>query len=522
MNQKKIGATLVYLRTVISVAISLVYTPYMLRVLGRSEYGAIQLAGSMISYLNLIGLGVSASYIRFNIQSRKDGDKNREYELNGAYFSIFLIMGFLALIGGLILVWYANDIMGSKISADEYELLKKLMLICVVNLTISFPGSIFRMMLNAYEKFFFIHVIETITAILSPALCFILLFSGYRSISLMLIALVSNVIQIAANATYALKKLHLKIIFKRHKLIYYREILVFSGFIFINQIVNTINWNVDSYLTALFIGTAGTAIYAFGYQFENYFITLSTAISNVFAPQVNNLVVHHDQEGINECFCRIGRLQAILLLFVLGVYLVIGKQFVVLFAGENYLTSFYISAILMGATVIPLSQNLGIEIQRAMNKHQFRSFLYLTIAIVNIIISIPLCKSYGVIGCVVGTAIGQVVGNTIIMNFYYKYKIKINVNRYFREVAKVLPSIGGSLLICFLLEQFWDGQERILQLFLRGSESGLMRVGGFLVLGVAVSAIFAVNIWCFCLNRYEKDIILGFWGTTKKKKTDIL
>ena len=48
--------------------------------------------------------------------------------------------------------------------------------------------------------------------------------------------------------------------------------------------------------------------------------------------------------------------------------------------------------------IVPLSQNIGISIIQAMNKHKFRSIVYLAIAILNIIISIPLAKQYAGIG----------------------------------------------------------------------------------------------------------------------------
>ncbi len=38
-------------------------------------------------------------------------------------------------------------------------------------------------------------------------------------------------------------------------------------------------------------------------------------------------------------------------------------------------------------SIIPLSQNIGIEIQRAMNKHIFSSITYSLFAILNIIIT---------------------------------------------------------------------------------------------------------------------------------------
>lgn len=495
MNQKKIGTLLVYFKMIISIIISFIYTPYMLMTLGKSEYGAISIASSMISYLNLIGLGVSSSYVRFNIRVRKKGDREEEYTLNGIYFLLFLVMGIITLIAGIVLVKNAEYVLGDKILPEEYKIVKRLMLICVINMAVSFPGGLFRMMLNAYEKFFFISATEFIATVLQPAVCFMLLLHGHRSIALQVTAMLLSFLQFFLNATYAFHILKLRIVFRRYKLKYIKEIFAFSSFIFLNQIVNTINWNVDNYLTAIFIGTTGTAVYAFGYQFQNYYMTLSTTIANVFAPQLNKLIYDKKMNQINECFCRIGRLQAILLMFVFGVFLNIGKSFVLVFTGSSdYIPSFYVAVILMASTIIPLSQNLGIEIQRAMNKHKFRSVLYMGIAVLNLLVSIPLCKKYGAIGCALGTAFGQIIGNIIIMNIYYQKKIGINVLKYYIEILKVLPSVILAFIICSVGKYF---------VFIPVTKIG------FLSSAVIVSCIYIIVIWMLGLNKYEKQLLIG-------------
>ena len=55
--------------------------------------------------------------------------------------------------------------------------------------------------------------------------------------------------------------------------------------------------------------------------------------------------------------------------------------------------------------MVPLTQNLGIEMQRAQNLHKYRSIIYGAMAIGNLAISIWLCQYLGAIGCAIGTAI---------------------------------------------------------------------------------------------------------------------
>ena len=56
-NQLKLGAVLSYVSTGLNMAVQLLYTPLMIRLLGQSEYGLYTLVGSVVSYLSLFSLG---------------------------------------------------------------------------------------------------------------------------------------------------------------------------------------------------------------------------------------------------------------------------------------------------------------------------------------------------------------------------------------------------------------------------------------------------------------------------------
>ena len=53
-NQIKAGAALNYVIIGINALVGLLYTPYMLRMLGQNEYGLFSLVASVISYLTIL------------------------------------------------------------------------------------------------------------------------------------------------------------------------------------------------------------------------------------------------------------------------------------------------------------------------------------------------------------------------------------------------------------------------------------------------------------------------------------
>jgi O-antigen/teichoic acid export membrane protein len=57
MNQLKAGAVLNYVVILLNTLVGLLYTPYMLRMMGQSEYGLYSLVASVIAYLTILDLG---------------------------------------------------------------------------------------------------------------------------------------------------------------------------------------------------------------------------------------------------------------------------------------------------------------------------------------------------------------------------------------------------------------------------------------------------------------------------------
>ena len=52
--------------------------------------------------------------------------------------------------------------------------------------------------------------------------------------------------------------------------------------------------------------------------------------------------------------------------------------------------------------------------------HIFRSILYIVIAVANALLSLILVKPYGALGTAFATAISLIIGNGLLMNWYYQ------------------------------------------------------------------------------------------------------
>lgn len=503
MDQKKAGVLLSYGQTVLSTVISLVYTPVMLRLLGQSEYGLYTLVSGFISNLSLMSFGLGSAYVRFYARAEVQEGEDGVARINGMFMTIFLVIAAMSLFVGGVLVANVHHIFAAKLTPREIETARVLMALLVLNIAVSFPCSVFTSYITAKERFFFQRVVSMIRTVLNPIVMLPLLMMGLGSVSLVLVTIVLSVVTDALSIRYCFKKLGMRLSFGRFDFGLLREMGGFSFFIFLNMIIDQINWTVDTTLLGIISGTAATAIYGVGSQVHRYYMTLSTSISGVFTPQINRIVARGDEDApLTQLFTRVGRIQFMLLMLVLTGFIFVGEPFIEAWGGGEYEGAYAIALMLMAPTTIPLIQNLGIEIQRAKNKHQFRSKVYFGMALGNVAVSIPLGLRYGGFGCAMGTALSMLVGNGLIMNWYYQRHIGLDMRFFWKSILSIVPALLPPALLGLIAVR----------------AHAFSGYGGVLAFAVPYAAVYALCVYKLAMNEGEKELVLGFMRRLKPSR----
>lgn len=494
-NQRKLGVILSYVSETIQVLSGLFYVPVMLRIMGQSEYGLYQLVYSVISYLSLFSLGFSGAYVRFYSRYKVKENEKDIAKLNGMFMTIFIVIAIVASICGVILTLNCSAIFGDGLTDTELHKAKILMLIMTFNLAITFISTVFSCIITAKEEFVFQKTVLIIKEICSPLITLPLLILGFGSIGMVSVTTFLSLTAITLNVIFCLKKLKTKFDFKRFDFKLLKEMSTFTIYIFINQIIDQINWSVDKFLLGRIMGTVAVAVYGVASQINTMYLRFSTSISNVFAPKVNMIVAkeENDRKPLNSMMVKIGRIQFIVLALVLSGFIVFGKEFIAIWAGKEYVEAFYITLLLIVPVTVPLIQNLGIDIQRAMNKHKTRSLVYLLIAIVNIFISIPLIKYMGASGAALGTAIGLFLGNILFMNIYYQKVIKLDMITFWKEISTILFAVIIPMILGVILNYVWPDYS-ILSLIIKI---------------ILYTIVYVIALWKISLNEYEKELLLN-------------
>ena len=224
----------------------------------------------------------------------------------------------------------------------------------------------------------------------------------------------------------------------------------------------------------------------------NYWYKISQ-VRLYLLPQVNRIVASDEKEKtknrqLTELLTKIGRVQFIVLILILTGFIFFGKFFVLKWAGSGYENSYYVIILLIAPVTVPLIQNIGVEIQRAKNMHQFRSYVYLGMALLNVVISIFLAQLWREIGAAFGTAISLVLANGIIINWFYHTKIGLDMVYFWKQIGKFIPALIAPVCV---------------GIFLNVIECKCLV--GFAVRVVIYSIVYSISMYLLGMNEFEKN-----------------
>lgn len=504
MNQLKAGAALNYVSICLNMVVGLIYTPYMLRMLGQSEYGLYSLAASIIAYLTVLDLGFGNAIVRYTAKFRAEGKQREQEEMFGMFFILYIGIGIIAMVAGSILSLNVENLFSHSMTATEVGRTRIMLWLMTFNLAFTFPMSIWSSIMTAYERFVFQRLINIIRSVLNPVIMVLLLVIGYKAVAMVVVTTIFNVLTLLINWWYCKKELTIRIRFAKFKFAFLKEVSIYSFWIFLNAIMDRIYWSTGQFVLGIYRGAVAVAVYAVAIQLQGMFMMFSTAISGVFLPKVTAMVSkENNEEAISDLFIRTGRLQYIVMSFILSAFIVFGRSFILLWAGNGYEDAYYISLMFFIPLTVPLIQNLGITILQARNQMKFRSLLYIAIALASLGLSILLAKPYGGYGCAFSTGSALLLGQVIIMNIYYQHKQHLDIVKFWQEIVKM-----SIVPICLVGIGLYVTNSTFF------SEVSLSR---FVLCGLLFTACYIITFWIFSMNNEEKSLFLKPLALLKDK-----
>ena len=119
-----LGGIVSYVTIGLNIVLGLIYTPWILHVVGSSDYGLYTLASSLIA-LFLLDFGMSTAVSRFISNYRAENDQDRINAFFGLSLKLYLSICLIIAIALSIIYYYLGDIY-HNLTVNELTSFKKI------------------------------------------------------------------------------------------------------------------------------------------------------------------------------------------------------------------------------------------------------------------------------------------------------------------------------------------------------------------------------------------------------------
>ena len=501
-SEKKAAVLFSYINSILSIVINIFWGPFLIHTLGDAEYGVYQMVASFAGYLVLMNFGTGTVMTRYVSIYRK-----REQEKEQQNFIAMALLITVCLAGAIIAIgMFLYPKLGSLYSTLNKAQLEKANVIywfVVANIVATLLYQAFDGIIMAYERYMFAQIWQLVKTVLRVLLVAILIQWKPNAIFICLIDFILSSIYLVISVAYCVKKLKIKWRLTCWNIPLLKEIFLFSSAIFLQAFVNQVNNNVDKTLLGAMVSPESVSMYSLAMSIYTIFSTLSTALLSLYLPQFTQIAAQCDDPvEITKAAVVPARIQFLISTTVLLGFILCGKDFVLIWAGKEYMPVWTIALIVMLPMYLVYLTGIVVSILDALGKRLFRSVVLALAAIGNVLISIPLIQHFGMIGAPIGTAISTIVFSVVLMNAYYQFKLNLHIDLLLREsmrgiwAAEILATL---ITVPFALKIScgWTG---------------------FLIKGTVFVVSLMAGLCAFGLTKTEKLAVRKLFDSRVKKK----
>ena len=490
-----------YASIVFSVVTGLLYTPWLIRELGSSDYAIYTICVSLMTYFT-VDFGIGAAITRFIAKYRASNEEHKINGLLGIALRLYLVIDIIAMVALTIMYFLLEHIYGGLTTA-ELQRMRVVFLITGMMTACCIPVMPLNGVFVAFGRVYEVKKFDLMQKALTVGLICLSLLTG-RGLYV--------VVLINAAVTVVINGIKLVTIHKQERVIpklqtkdrqITKSLLTFSAWVAIAMIADKFFFSFQPTLLGIFSDSTAISVFAVATSIEGYILLFADGLNGIFLPRVTNMVVkRNDPREITDLMIRVGRVQMLIVsLFIIGI-ITQGKDFIPLWFGTEYAESYYAAVIVLLPCFIHLTQSIATETLYATNQVRYRALSYTLSSTVNVILTALLAPRLGAMGAAIGIACGFVVGHELILNLVYVKVLKLDIRRFFYKChLKALPWLLVMLLTGWGIAMVWPVSGR-LQMILRCCVCGL---------------VYIVLAYLLYINKEEKQYIKNLLNKAKEK-----
>jgi O-antigen/teichoic acid export membrane protein len=420
---------------IVTIAIGLFTTPLILARLGRLDYGAFALIGSLSAYFGILDFGIGGGLTRFMSYHHERGDRQKI-----ATFAVFGLVFYLTL--GALLVPFLLAIAPGlgrflRLPADLQAQFPGL-LMAVLGLFVGWSlAGIIGARLTAAHRLDLAAYANVVGSVGFALLVFILLPS-MPTVGGVFVCMGGHLLLVIATLWVSNRRVNGALVtWPIHwKWDDTRELFVFGLWTQVSSITAIVNLEADKAIISRSVGVASVT----PYQVANRLALLSRALPLQLLSSLLPEVTARVSQGIERAdiavlYQRTSRHLMIPTLLIAGFVAGAAEPLLRLWLGDHIEGAAGLCTALVVSYAINNVTGVGTTVLRAQGQPQLETFYGILSAGLNVGLTIALIGPYGLDGVVMGTIAGNVIGSGVFIVLFHR-----------REDIPWWPTIGHWLI----------------------------------------------------------------------------
>ena len=445
VSQIKAGAIISYISLFINILLGIIYTPWMIRSIGISDYGLYVLAMSVITIF-VFDFGLGSAVQRFVSKYLAEGRLDKVNKFLSVTYKLYIIADVVIFLFLFSVYFFIADIY-QGLSSEELIKFKFMYAVVAIFSVFSFPFVLLDGTILAHEKFVQLKLCDLLYQIVIASSMTIFLYFGYGLYALVLVNVVSGIFRVVLKLIVLNRFTEVKINWRYWDSSILKAIIAFSMWVTIYAISQRAVLSSAPSILGIYYSSEYIALLGVVISVEGFFYLFANAINGLFLPKVSKLIANQKSGDIIQLMIRVGRIQ----IFTTGMIYIglisFGKHFINLWVGEEFSLVYICSIIMILPSFISLAQNIAFTTMIAQSKVKYLAYSGVLQAFTSLVLVFPLAKYYGVLGVSVSVAIAYSV-SLIFNNIVFVKILKIDIKRFFlSSFSRLTPSL--LLALCF-------------------------------------------------------------------------
>ncbi|MCH2179635.1 MAG: oligosaccharide flippase family protein [Mariniblastus sp.] len=399
------NATSNMLAFVFAIIVTFFMTPILVNGLGDDRYGIWVFVESIIKYLALFDLGITAAVVKYIAKFNATQDKREINRVYSTSMAIFSVLGFLiALTSILYAVWGSLPDTISPSLALEARIMIALL---GFNLAFGLPMSVYNSIISAIELYWLKNVVQIVTLFTRSLVFLWVLSMGWGIVGIGIAITVFSLFQQLTYLFIAHRKLpSLGFSFGSISKASIGQIGNYSIWTFIAAISSRVSFQTDAIVIGICIDPSSVTYFAIAGRLIGYSKSLVRSATMVLTPRFSVLESRKEHDEIRGLLIYGTRISLWTTCFLTQGLIILGPSFIGTWMGERFQElSSPVLIILAAPLFLFLSQSVSSRVLYGIGKVRPFAIIVGANALINLSLSLVLVRFWGMEGVAMGTTI---------------------------------------------------------------------------------------------------------------------